>query len=107
MGQTHREELRNSRSARNRRSKLSPSEFRNVTLAALDRIVDYDNRAILTASILDNTEFLSPYINNIFQKAGIYHLIAISGLHTVILTGALFFFLQLFRLNRTLTGVSS
>jgi competence protein ComEC len=81
------------------------SGFRNVTLAALDRIADYDDRAILMASILGTTEYLSPYINGIFRKAGIYHLIAISGLHTVILTGALFFFLQLFRLNRTIVSV--
>ncbi len=43
--------------------------FRKVTLAALDRIVDYDNRAILMASILDNTEYLSPYINNHFPES--------------------------------------
>ena len=78
--------------------------FRRVTLAALDKIADYDNRAILLASILDNTEYLSPYIRNIFQKAGIYHLIAIDGLHIVILTTALFFFLGLFRLNRNVSG---
>ncbi len=81
------------------------SGFRNVTLAALDKIADYDNRAILTASILGTTDYLSPYINGIFRKAGIYHLIAISGLHTVILAAALFFFLRLFRLNRTVVSV--
>ncbi len=79
--------------------------FRRLTLAALDKVADYDNRAILTASILDNTEYLSPYIKTIFQKSGIYHVIAIDGLHIVILTAALYFFLGLFRLNRTVTGV--
>ncbi len=79
--------------------------FRRLTLAALDKVDDYDNRAILTASILDNTEYLSPYIKTIFQESGIYHVIAIDGLHIVILTAALYFFLGLFRLNRTVMGV--
>jgi ComEC/Rec2-related protein len=82
--------------------KLS-SAFRNVTLAALRKITDYDNRALLQASFLGDTEFLSPFIKDIFRKSGIYHLIAISGLNTAMLAAALYFFLRLFPLGRTAT----
>ena len=74
--------------------------FRKVSLAALDRIEDFDNRALLQASFLGDTDYLSPYVKNIFRRSGTYHLIAISGLNTAILTAAVIFFLQLFRLNR-------
>jgi ComEC/Rec2-related protein len=77
--------------------------FRNSTVAALRKITDFDNRALLQASFLGNTEFLSPYIRDIFRQSGIYHLIAISGLNTAMLVSALYFFLQLLPLSR-MTG---
>jgi competence protein ComEC len=77
--------------------------FRDVTIAALRKIADFDNRALLQASFLGDTEFLSPYIKDIFRKSGIYHLIAISGLNTAMLAAALYFFLRLFPLGRTAT----
>ncbi|MBN2188073.1 MAG: ComEC/Rec2 family competence protein [Chitinispirillaceae bacterium] len=76
------------------------ASFRKVTGNALGKVRDYDNRALLQAVFLGDTEFLSPFIKDIFRKSGIYHLIAISGLNTAILTGALYFFLSLFRLKR-------
>lgn len=77
--------------------------FRNSTNAALRKIADFDNRALLQASFLGDTEFLSPYIKDIFRQSGIYHLIAISGLNTAMLVSALYFFLQLLPLSR-MTG---
>lgn len=74
--------------------------FRAAAVAALRKIEDYDNRALLQASFLGDTEFLSPYVNSLFRKAGIYHLIAISGLNTAMLTAALYFFLRLFPIGR-------
>ena len=75
--------------------------FRGVTVAALQKIDDFDNRALLQASFLGDTEFLSPYIKDVFRKSGTYHLIAISGLNTAMLTAALYFFLGLFPIGRT------
>ena len=88
-----------------RRSPLErlSAAFRDVTNAVLRKIADYDNRALLQASFLGNTEFLSPFIKDIFRKSGIYHLIAISGLNTAMLAAALYFFLKLFPLGRTAT----
>jgi len=79
--------------------RLSAS-FREVACAALRKIADYDNRALLQASFLGDTEFLSPFIKDVFRKSGIYHLIAISGLNTAMLVSALYFFLRLFPLNK-------
>ncbi|MGA2506033.1 MAG: ComEC/Rec2 family competence protein [Chitinispirillaceae bacterium] len=75
--------------------------FRDVTIAALRKIIDFDNRALLQASFLGDTEFLSPFIKDIFRKSGIYHLIAISGLNTAMLAAALYFFLRLFSIGKT------
>lgn len=77
--------------------------FRGVTMSALRKIGDYDNRALLQASFLGNTEYLSPFIKDTFRKSGIYHLIAISGLNTAMLSSALYFVLRLFPLGRTAT----
>jgi ComEC/Rec2-related protein len=82
------------------------ASFRGVTCAALGKISDYDNRALLQAVFLGDTEFLSPFIKDIFRKSGIYHLIAISGLNTAILVGVLYFFLGLFPLPRTVVHLA-
>jgi competence protein ComEC len=79
--------------------KLSAS-FRGIACDALRKISDYDNRALLQASFLGDTEFLSPFIKDTFRASGLYHLIAISGLNTAMLVSALYFLLRLFPLNR-------
>jgi ComEC/Rec2-related protein len=77
--------------------------FRGIAVAALRKVRNFDNRALLQASFLGDTEFLSPYIKTTFRKSGIYHLIAISGLNTAMLISALYFFLRLFPIGRTAT----
>jgi len=74
--------------------------FRGIATRALRKIHDYDYRAVLQASFLGDTEFLSPYIKGLFRASGIYHLIAISGLNTAMLTAALYFLLRLLPLGR-------
>ncbi|MCU0610031.1 MAG: ComEC family competence protein [Chitinispirillaceae bacterium] len=77
--------------------------FRGITIATLRKVADYDNRALLQACFLGETGFLSPYIKTIFRESGIYHLIAISGLNTAMLTAAVFFLLHLFRVSRSVS----
>jgi ComEC/Rec2-related protein len=74
--------------------------FRSIATAVLDKVDDFDNRALLQASFLGDTEYLSPAIKEVFRASGTYHLIAISGLNTAMLTIALYFFLGLFRLRK-------
>jgi ComEC/Rec2-related protein len=74
--------------------------FRRIATRTLRKINDYDYRAVLQASFLGDTEFLSPYIKELFRASGIYHLIAISGLNTAMLTAALYFLLRLLPLGR-------
>lgn len=74
--------------------------FRGIVTRTLRKINDYDYRAVLQASFLGDTEFLSPYIKDLFRSSGIYHLIAISGLNTAMLTAALYFLLRLLPLGR-------
>jgi ComEC/Rec2-related protein len=74
---------------------------RAIAVETLRKVRNFDNRSLLQASFLGDTEFLSPFVKDTFRKAGIYHLIAISGLNTAMLTAALYFFLRLFPLGRT------
>jgi ComEC/Rec2-related protein len=74
--------------------------FRKNADATIRKISDYDLRALLQACFLGDKEFLSPTLKERFRIAGTYHLIAISGLHTAILTGALYFLLRLLPLGR-------
>jgi ComEC/Rec2-related protein len=74
--------------------------FRGTATRTLRKINDYDYRAVLQACFLGDTEFLSPYIKELFRSSGIYHLIAISGLNTAMLTAALYFLLRLLPLGR-------
>jgi ComEC/Rec2-related protein len=74
--------------------------FRGIATRTLRKVNDYDYRAVLQASFLGDTEFLSPYIKELFRSSGIYHLIAISGLNTAMLTAALYFLLRLLPLGR-------
>lgn len=55
-------------------------------------------RAIIRAAFLGEKEYLSPEIKTAFKQSGLYHLLALSGLHAALLLGtiyALLFFLPL------------
>ncbi|MBN1130467.1 MAG: ComEC/Rec2 family competence protein [Chitinispirillaceae bacterium] len=95
-------EAESGESATNRLSLLEKHSiaFRGNADAAIRKISDYDLRALLHACFLGDKEYLSPSLKEHFRVAGIYHLIAISGLHTAILTGALYFLLRLLPLGR-------
>jgi ComEC/Rec2-related protein len=81
----------------------SGAAFRGIAVATLRKVKNFDNRALLQASFLGDTEFLSPYVKDTFRKSGIYHLIAISGLNTAMLMSALYFFLRLFPISRSVS----
>lgn len=98
-GRVAAEECRIVSAKRFRLEQLSCS-FRAIAIRTLRKVADYDHRALLQACFLGDTEFLSPYIKDIFRASGIYHLIAISGLNTAMLTAALYFLLRLFPLGR-------
>lgn len=71
-------------------------QFRERVLTVLDRLHNPAHRAILQASFLGESEYLTDEIKESFRKSGIYHLLAISGLHAGMLIAATYYFLALF-----------
>lgn len=55
--------------------------FRKKCQAVLNQIADPHERGILSASLLGNRQELDSEIKNLYQRHGIAHLLAISGLH--------------------------
>lgn len=45
---------------------------------------------IFTAMILGNKQFLDPEVNRLYQENGIAHLLSVSGLHVILLGGAVY-----------------
>jgi len=81
--------------------------FRERVLTVLDRLHNPAHRAILQASFLGEIEYLTDEIKECFRKSGIYHLLAISGLHASMLIGATYFFLALFPVTKNTRHVAA
>ncbi len=58
---------------------------------AIESVSDGDTRAILAALIIGKRDFISPGLRSSFSKAGVSHLLAISGLHVGIIATVSFF----------------
>ena len=73
--------------------------FREMVLTVLDSFLNPSHRAILQAAFLGEKDYLPSDIKNSFRKSGIYHLLAISGLHAGMLITATYLLLSLFPLS--------
>ena len=69
--------------------------FRERVLTVLDRLKNPSHKSILLAAFLGEKEYLEGDIKTIFRRAGIYHLLAISGLHAGMLITASYLLLIL------------
>ncbi len=78
---------------------------RTTVLNAASRIRNSDYRAIIVASFLNDRTDLSAGIRDLFFRAGIYHLLALSGFNIAIVSAALFAFLFLFPVPREVKAV--
>lgn len=76
--------------------------MRATTLAALEHVSDPDARSIFRAAFLGDRTGLLPTTRERFRDAGIYHLLAISGLHVGMLAAFMFGLLSLLQLGRVL-----
>lgn len=73
--------------------------FRSYVHRILDEFQNPAHASILQASFLGEKLYLSEDLKSIFRKAGIFHLLAISGLHMAILVMISLFFLAAFPIN--------
>ncbi|MBD3393716.1 MAG: DUF4131 domain-containing protein, partial [Chitinivibrionales bacterium] len=71
------------------------STLRTTVIGALGRVRNHTHRAILQAAFLGEKHELTSFTKETFRKSGIYHLLAISGLHVAILTGSVFLLLSM------------
>jgi competence protein ComEC len=67
---------------------------RNTYSDLIDRSADIDARAVLKALIIGDRGQISPKIRQAFNRAGVGHLLAISGLHIGIVATVAFVFFQ-------------
>ncbi|MBN1602132.1 MAG: ComEC/Rec2 family competence protein [Chitinispirillaceae bacterium] len=72
---------------------------RNYVLEVISNLKNADYRSVLRAAFIGESKFLSEETKQKFRKSGIYHLLAISGLHAAILTAAAFAFFFLIPLH--------
>ncbi len=56
---------------------------------SLDSMYNAENAGILKAMLLGNKEYLTDDIKTLYKNAGIYHILAISGLHISLIAAAL------------------
>ncbi len=68
--------------------------FRTGISRIISLFTDSNQRAILFAAFLGETEYLSTDLKNSFRISGVYHLLSISGLHAAMLIGACYFLLN-------------
>jgi ComEC/Rec2-related protein len=74
---------------------------RTTVVEACSQIRNSDDRAIIVASFLNDRSDLSNTVRDLFFKAGIYHLLALSGFNVAILAAALFAFLTFLPVGKT------
>ena len=63
-----------------------------------DRIYRVRYAQVIKAMLLGQRHFSPPDVMTIFQRSGVSHLLAMSGLHVGLISFSTFFFLRLFRL---------
>ncbi|MBQ9131012.1 MAG: ComEC/Rec2 family competence protein, partial [Clostridia bacterium] len=71
----------------------------------LYQVIGRDNGGLPVAVLLGNRSYLSVQDQMHFRRAGVSHLLALSGLHVSILIGALELFLRFLRIPKLLRGV--
>lgn len=74
--------------------------FRKKVITFLDFFTNPDHKAVLKSAFLGDKHDLTPQIKSAFRKCGIYHLLAISGLHAGMFITAAYAFLSLFPLSK-------
>ncbi|HLV30350.1 MAG TPA: ComEC/Rec2 family competence protein, partial [Chitinispirillaceae bacterium] len=74
--------------------------FRKKVITFLNHFSKPDHKAVLKSAFLGDKHDLTPQIKSAFRKCGIYHLLAISGLHAGMFITAAYAFLSIFPLSK-------
>ena len=75
---------------------------RATVIKTISHVKDANIQGILQAAFLGEKNNLTNYTKNLFKDAGIYHLLAISGLHVAILISSMLVILAIFPVPRVI-----
>ncbi len=81
-------------------------EFRELINNKIDNILPLREGGILKAMITGEKNYIDDYYSDIFQKAGISHILAVSGLHMSVVSGFIYFiFYKIMKLRKRIASV--
>lgn len=81
----------------------STTHTRNYLEGQLDHIFSPEIAALMKGMLLGDQREVSPELEAVYRDTGIIHILAISGTHVMLVIGALFLALHLFRVTRERT----
>lgn len=81
-------------------------EFREFVNNRIDNILPLREGGILKAMITGEKNYIDDYYSDIFQKAGISHILAVSGLHMSVVSGFIYFiFYKIMKLRKRTASI--
>lgn len=82
-------------------------QFEQYAKKQLDDYLEPGDEGIMTAMLLGNKSSIESDVKELYRTVGIYHILAISGLHISMIGGCIYKFLKLLRLPPWLAVISS
>lgn len=76
--------------------------FFNAQLERIGKYLEPETKNLLRGTVLGEKRYISKDIRDSFIQTGAGHLLAISGLHTGIIVGLIYFLINLLKLNRNM-----
>jgi competence protein ComEC len=83
------------------------AEVRRKAREAIDRALPPASAALLAGLLLGERTALPPEIDTAFRRAGVYHVLAVSGFNVALIAGATFTLLSLARFPRRLAAAAA
>ena len=81
-------------------------EFREIVNSKIDNILPIREGGILKAMITGEKNYIDDYYSDIFQKAGISHILAVSGLHMSVVSGFIYvIFYKIMKLRKRIASI--
>lgn len=84
-----------------------PTRVRRGALAAMERALPPVSAALLAGLLLGERAGLPPDVDAAFRRAGVYHILAVSGFNVALLAAAVFTLATLARIGRRATALAA
>ncbi len=80
-------------------------KFRCMLAERIENVFSEEASSILKTMILGDKTNLNSEVKRLYQRSGIAHILAISGLHVALIAGAIGFFLRLVRVRKSVAEI--